>query len=77
MADLSPLEKENRRSPTETLVHVMEEFGRSEPLDCVVAWIDENGDFCWSQSTRSRTILIGLVEMIKHLELHKLIKERE
>lgn len=74
--DLSPAEQENRRSPTETLMHVMEEFGKSEPIDCLVIWIDQGGDVAWSQSTRSRAIMIGMVDMVREITMHGICKER-
>jgi len=77
MAELSKGEIEGRRSPTETLVYAMEEFGKSEPLDCLVAWLDDDGNLCWSQSTRSRTFLIGMVDVIRELAIHDMVNERK
>jgi hypothetical protein len=74
---LSETEKESCKTPTATLMGVMEEFGKSEPIDVVVLWIDESGEFCWSQSTRSRSILLGLIEMVKQLTVHDMLKERQ
>ena len=76
MPELSPAEQENRRGPTDTLIHVLEEFGQSEPLDCCVVWINQSGDFCWSQAMRSRAILIGMLDMVRELTIHDMVRER-
>ena len=38
------------RSPTETLVKCLEEFGESEPTKAIVLWTNTDGDICWSVS---------------------------
>lgn len=58
---------EMSRTPTETILAVMEEFGQIEPRDCMVIWTDEGGDICWSCSTDSQAIKMGMVEMVKSL----------
>lgn len=45
----------------------MEEFGRAEPLDCMIIWTDQSGDICWSSTTDSRVIRLGMIEMVKTL----------
>lgn len=55
------------RTPTDTLMAAMEEFGRAEPLDCMIIWTDQSGDICWSSTTDSRVIRLGMIEMVKTL----------
>jgi len=74
--ELSKREQDGGRSPTETLVYALEEFGKAEPLDVLVIWIDENGEICWSQSTRSRAIALGMLEMVREIAVHDIVKER-
>ena len=40
MMELSESEQDSRRTPSATLMKAMEEFGKSEPIDCLVVWID-------------------------------------
>jgi hypothetical protein len=54
-----------KRTATDTLIHIMEEFGKAEPHDCIVIWTDEEGDICWSSSTDSYCTKIGLLETAK------------
>lgn len=53
------------RTATETLMSAMTEFGQTEPRDCIVIWTNEAGDICWSSSTDSQLIKIGMVEMLR------------
>jgi hypothetical protein len=76
MMELSESEQDSRRTPSATLMKAMEEFGKSEPIDCLVVWIDESGEIAWSQSTRSRAILIGMLDMVREMTMHDLCKER-
>lgn len=55
------------RTPTDTLMTAMEEFGRAEPLDCMIIWTDQSGDICWSSTTDSRVTRLGMIEMVKTL----------
>lgn len=55
------------RTPTDTLMSAMEEFGCAEPLDCMIIWTDQSGDICWSSTTDSRVIRLGMIEMVKTL----------
>jgi hypothetical protein len=59
------------RTATETLVNTMEEFGRAEPEDCIIIWTDANGDICWSSTTNSKVIRLGMIETVKALILSK------
>lgn len=53
------------RTATETLVACMEEFGVSEPKDCLVIYTNEAGDLCWSTTTDSTVVKFGLLEACK------------
>jgi hypothetical protein len=53
------------RTASEALIHVMEDFGESEPKDVLVIYTNQAGDLCWSSSTDSQTIKFGLLEMCK------------
>lgn len=64
------------RTPTQTLLEVMEDFGVSEPKECIVIYTNEAGDFAWSSSTDSLVIKLGLVEAAKQFIASKL-KMRE
>jgi hypothetical protein len=43
----------------------MTEFGKIEPKDCIVIWIDEAGNICWSSSTNQMTLKMGMVEFLR------------
>lgn len=53
-----------KRSPTETLMHCLEEFGKEEAVECMVIWTDESGDICWSCSTDSQVTKLGMVGFV-------------
>lgn len=55
----------NTRTATETLVSVMEDFGDAEPKECIVIYTNEAGDLCWSTTSDSMTIKLGLLEACK------------
>ena len=43
----------------------MEDFGQSEPKECLVIYTNESGDLCWSCSSDSMTTKLGLLEACK------------
>ena len=53
------------RSATETLVAVMEDFGEIEPKEVLVIYTNESGDICWSTTTDSLVVKLGLLEACK------------
>lgn len=53
---------ETRRTPTETLVSVMEELGESEAKELIVVYTNQNGELCWSCTTDAITVKLGLIE---------------
>jgi hypothetical protein len=55
----------NSRTPTETLMKVMEKFSEEEPLVCMVIWITEKGSTAFESSTTHRTINRGLLEQVR------------
>jgi hypothetical protein len=63
------------RSPTETLVHCLEDFGISEPKKLLVIWTDDGGDLCWSESGPSHFCEnIGMLECVKAKVMEKFLK---
>ena len=46
-------------------MEAMTEFGVVEPKECIIVWIDEGGDICWSSSTDSQSAKLGMVEMLR------------
>jgi hypothetical protein len=60
-----------RRSPSETMMHCMEEFSKSEPVDVMIVWTDESGDLCWSSSSSHLSTRIGMLECAKQYILDK------
>lgn len=53
------------RTPTETLVSVMEEFGVCEPKECLVIYTNADGDLCWASTSDSQVVKFGLLEACK------------
>jgi hypothetical protein len=60
------------RTPSETLIAALEDFGESEPQMCVIIWTSDNGDINWSTSTRNRSPIVGMLETVKHLILKRM-----
>ena len=53
------------RSPTETLIHCLEDFGETEPHCVLVIWKNKD-DLCWSRdSNLSLSEAVGMLECIK------------
>jgi hypothetical protein len=67
MKDSLPDEKTpEERSPTETLVWCLEDFGASEPERVLVIWVNESGELCWSSSGPYKyTHILGMLECVK------------
>jgi hypothetical protein len=53
------------RTATETIMKVMEDFGEAEPEELMVIWTDAAGDLCWSATTDSKMVKLGMVEFVK------------
>ena len=53
------------RTATETLMEAMNQFGDSEPKECLIIWTDENGDISWSSTTGSLVLKKGLVDYMR------------
>lgn len=63
------------RTPSDTLIHCLEDFGLIEPERCLVVYTNANGDICWSFSgPYSYTQLIGMLECVKAMVLKKFIE---
>ena len=63
-----------KRTPTETLVRCLEEFGEVEPVNVMVIWTDVAGDIAWSTNTDSQVIKFGMIEFVKQLLIERLQK---
>lgn len=53
------------RSPSETLMKCLEDFGDDEPKQVLVIYVTESGDLAWSCSADSTTAKLGMLEMCK------------
>lgn len=64
------------RSPSETLIRCLEDFGRDEPTKILVLWITSGGDMCWSESGPSNfSQNVGLLECVKARYLKKFLED--
>jgi hypothetical protein len=63
----APDEKTNEeRSPSNTLIHCLEDFGHDEPQKVIIIWTTVGGDICWSESGPSHFAQnIGMLECVK------------
>lgn len=64
------------RTPSETLVSALEDFGQSEPKNVIVIWINEDGDLNWSKSAPlgfSETV--GMLECVKAAQMRDFCSE--
>lgn len=65
MADKIEDQKFNHRTPTETLMHCLEDFGEAEPERVIVVYTNDHGELCWSLSgPRVMTHIIGMLECV-------------
>jgi len=54
------------RTPSETLMSCLTDFGEAEPDRVLVLWTNEAGDICWSTSSpRKLSAIIGMLECAK------------
>jgi hypothetical protein len=61
------------RSPSETLIYCLEEFGDAEPSRAIVVWVDGT-DLCWSASgPYNYTHMIGMLECAKAKIMEKFL----
>ena len=74
--DRAPDEKTPEvRSPTETLVKCLEDFGESEPLRAIVIYSNVGGELCWSYSgPPSYTEIIGLLTCVRAKMLEQFLR---
>lgn len=62
------------RTPTETLVKCLEDFGESEPTKVIVVYLNVDGDICWSMSGPYHyTQVIGMLECVKAKVMEKFL----
>ena len=63
------------RTPTETLVKCLEEFGNSEPKKTIVIWTNVDNDLCWSGSGEFHYCeVIGMLECVKGKVMEKFLR---
>ena len=63
------------RSPTETLLKCLEDFGESEPTKAIVVYVNVDGDICWSVSgPYNFTHVIGMLECVKAKIMEKFLQ---
>lgn len=55
------------RTATQTLLSALEDFGESEPRDCLVIYNNEAGDLCWSCTSDAMSVKFGLIESCKQV----------
>jgi ATP-dependent Clp protease adapter protein ClpS len=60
-----------KRSPTETLLKALEEFGVDEPTEVIVVFSTQGGDICTMCSTDVVSTKVGLLETAKWWQLNK------
>jgi len=60
------------RTPTELVMHVLEDFGECEAKEAIVIWTDRSGGLNWSATTDSLTARIGMIELTKAYMLRRL-----
>jgi hypothetical protein len=53
-----------RRTPTETLMAALEEFGKDEPAEVLVIFTTQAGDICNMSSTDTLSIKLGMLETV-------------
>jgi hypothetical protein len=61
----------SKRTPTETLLRAMEEFGVDEPIEVIVVFSTQGGDICTIASTDVTSVKVGMLETAKHWQLTK------
>lgn len=62
------------RTPSETLLECLEQFGDAEPDRAMVVWTDEAGDLCWATSgQRSYTVMIGMLKCVEAVLMAKFL----
>ena len=51
-----------QRTPTETLIAAMEEFGKDEPAEVIVVFTTKEGDICNMCSTDTLSTKMGMLK---------------
>lgn len=54
-----------KRTPSQTLIAALEEFGADEPAECLVIFTTQGGDICTMSSTDLIAVKLGMLEMVK------------
>lgn len=53
-----------KRSASDTLIAVLEDYGQDEPLECMVITKHTSGDVSWSSTTDELSTKLGLIEFV-------------
>jgi len=74
--DMRPDEKTPEvRSPSDTLIWCMEDFGASEPERVFVVYVNKSGELCWSSSgPYSYTHIIGMLDCARNVIMQKFME---
>lgn len=54
-----------KRTPTDTLLAALEEFGRDEPVEVLVIFTTQAGDICNMSSTNSLSTKLGMLKTVE------------
>ena len=57
----------SERTPTETVINVLETFGEDEPRAVIIIYTTEGGDLVWSISDQHYTPYIGMCETVAYI----------
>lgn len=63
------------QSPTEVLIHCLENFGEDEPLEVIVLYRTKSGDMAWSSNIEPNSHFVGMLRMTEFYFLEKRRKE--
>jgi len=54
---------ESPPTPTQVLIHCLEDFGQDEPLEVIVIYRTSGGDLAWSSNLSPDSHFIGMLRM--------------
>lgn len=67
---------DKNRTPSETLMHCLEDFGIDEPTKVVVLYLTQGGDICWSESgPKTFSLTVGMLECVKAIYTKKFMED--
>lgn len=62
------------RTPTETVMKVLEDFSDDEAIEVFIITKHKSGDVSWSSSTDELSTKLGLLEFVKTCIVHNIFK---